>query len=448
LTIAAALTVAAVLTIVWFLLGAMFEDHIERLMEDDLNSRVLELAAGLTLDSSGQVMLAVEPSDPRYQRPAGGAYWRLSENGQTILRSLSLWDSDIVPSRPRRLSPTGVATEALGPNGSTVFLAERDVTLGEGSRTHVVRIAVGVDSAAVKGLQRSFARQATITLAVIGLALSLGTWIQSSFGLRPLKDVRAQLARVRAGEAQRMKGAFPAEIAPLVEDLNNLLKRQDDLVRRARERAGDLAHGLKTPLTILQLEARKVESHGDGETAAAMREQIAAMRRHIERELSRARTAGASAGGGLQVDAHRSVGRLIDIMQRMPGGEAIAWRNELPSDARLLMDPDDFGEIVGNLLDNARKHAKSAVRISAADEAGGRRIDFDDDGPGLSARDREAMLQRGSRASPATEGSGLGLSIVIEALQRYGLTLKLAESPLGGLRVSFHAPGAVPPSSA
>jgi signal transduction histidine kinase len=444
LTIAAALTVAAVLTIVWFLLGAMFEDHIERLMEEDLNSRLLEVASGLGLDANGEIVLSVDPSDPRYQRPAGGAYWRLSENGQTILRSLSLWDSDIVPSTSRHVTPTGVATEALGPNGSTVFLAERNVTLADATRTRVVRIAVALDSAAIKGLQRSFGRQAIITLAVIGLALSLGTWIQSSFGLRPLREVRAQLARVRAGEAQRMKGVFPTEVAPLVEDLNKLLERQEDLVRRARERAGDLAHGLKTPLTILQIEARKVENHGGVETAAAIREQIEAMRRHVERELSRARMSGASAGGGVQVDAHRTIGRLIGIMQRMPRGEAIDWRNDLPNDARLLMDPDDFGEIVGNLLDNARKHAKSAVRISEADGDGGRRrIDFDDDGPGLSARDCEAMLQRGNRASAATEGSGLGLSIVIEALERYGLTLEMAESPLGGLRVSFRAPGAV-----
>ena len=245
-----------------------------------------------------------------------------------------------------------------------------------------------------------------------------------------------------------MKGAFPAEVAPLVEDLNKLLERQEDLVRRARERAGDLAHGLKTPLTILQIEAGKVESHGGVETAAAMREQIEAMKGHVERELSRARMSGASAGGGAQVDAHRTVGRLIGIMQRMPRGEAIEWRNDLPADARLLMDPDDFGEIVGNLLDNARKHAKSVVRISAADEDGGRRIDFDDDGPGLSGRDREAMLQRGNQASAATEGSGLGLSIVIEALERYGLALTLTGSPLGGLRVSFRAPGRIAAASA
>ncbi len=446
LTLAAALTVASVLAIVWLLLGAIFENHIERLLEDDLQSRLLELAGSLTPDEQSHPMLASEPTDPRYQRPAGGAYWRVDEDGKTVLRSISLWDFDIRPSKRVHLSPTGVATEERGPNGSTVYLAEREVVLDGPDRPHTIRIAVALDTSNVERLRRSFERQVVLALGVIGAVLSFGTWIQSSFGLRPLKMVRDRLARVHSGADARLTGRFPSEIEPLVSDLNKLLARQEDLVRRAREPAGDLAHGLKTPLTILQIEARNAEQRGDAQTAASLREQISAMKRHVERELSRARMSGASAGGGAIVDAHDTVDRLIRMMQRMPGGDTIEWRNDLPDGARLGMDPDDFGEIAGNLLDNARKHARSVVWVSADMGAEGRQVRFDDDGLGISHEDRDRILRRGERATAEGEGSGLGLSIVAEALENYGLAPVIEDSPLGGCRIAFPALGWSEPS--
>ena len=157
---------------------------------------------------------------------------------------------------------------------------------------------------------------------------------------------------------------------------------------------------------------------------------------------------GASAGGGAIVDAHDTVDRLIRMMQRMPGGDAIEWRNDLPDGARLGMDPDDFGEIAGNLLDNARKHARSIVRVSADMGAEGRQLRFDDDGPGISHQDRDRILRRGERATAEGEGSGLGLSIVAEALENYGLAPVIEDSPLGGCRIAFPALGwSEPPES-
>ena len=364
LTCAAAVTSVAIIAIVWVLLGRMFEDHIERLTEDDLQSRMLEIASLLEIDDAGRPILVAEPADPRYQRPAGGAYWRIEEGGTTILRSGSLWDFDLTPPKHKHLSPTGIASEWGGPNGSIVYLAGRDVSLDGVGGTHELRVEVALDTSHVQRLRASFGRQTVIALGVIGLALSLGIWIQASFALRPLNAIREQLNRIHLGRDSRMNGQFPREIAPLVDDLNKLLARQEDLVRRARERAGDLAHGLKTPLAIIQGEARNAERRGDAKTAALLREQVAAMDRHVERGLRRARMSGAAAGGGALADARETVERLIRTVQRMPGGQSIDWLDELPAEARLRMDPDDFGEIVGNLLDNARKFAKSTVRVS------------------------------------------------------------------------------------
>jgi signal transduction histidine kinase len=441
LTLAAALTVVGVLAAVWVLLGLMFEDHIERLLEDDLQSRLLELAGSLAIDDDGRPALVSEPSDPRYQRPAGGAYWRVEEDGKTVLRSPSLWDFDFTPSQRLHLSPTGVALEVRGPKGSTVYLANREIVLEGAASAHRLRIAVALDTLAVERLRRSFAGQVVVALGVIAVVLSVGAWIQSSFGLRPLKEARERLDRVQRGDEARMTGRFPAEITPLVDDLNKLLARQEDLVRRARERAGDLAHGLKTPLTIIGIEANNAAKRGDVRAAASLRDQVEAMNRHVERELRRARMSGASAGGGAYVEARGTIDRIVRIMRPMPGADAIDWRNELPAAARLRMDPDDFGEIAGNLLDNARKHTRAAVRICLDVEAGTKAICFDDDGPGISPEDRERIIRRGERASAESEGSGLGLSIVLEALAQYGLALAIGESPLGGCRMSFPAVG-------
>ena len=437
LTIAAAATIVLALALVWLLLGFMFEDHLERLVEDDLRGRLVELAGSIGVDEAGKVTLDNEPTDPLYQRPAGGAYWRIEEHGKTILRSVSMWDFEFKPRTPQHLSPTGMATEMRGPNGSSVYLASRDVVLDGVGGPHHVRIAAAMDISPAELLQQSFRRQTTLALAFIAAALSIGTWVQWSFGLRPLARMRAQLARVHSGADSRLTGAFPTEIAPLVDDLNKLLDRQDNLVRRARQRAGDLAHGLKTPLTIMQIEAHNAERRGDLRAAATLSEQIGAMNRHVERELRRARMAGLAGGGASLVDARGTVDRLVRTVQRMPRSDTITWRNDLPRGVRLKMEPDDFGEVAGNLLDNARKHARSQVAISLSDVEGQTWICFDDDGLGIPEKERDRIVERGERATAGGEGFGLGLAIVMELLDHYGVSLRISKSPLGGCRAAF-----------
>jgi signal transduction histidine kinase len=437
----AALSIALTLTIAGLSLAYIFENHIERLIEQDLETRWLELADAFALDAEHAPILAKELTDPRYQLPASGAYWRVTENGITRLRSRSLWDQDIVPTKFVHLSPTGKAVEQLGPNGSTLYMMEREVTLDGADEPRTFRLAVALDTVAVSALRRSFTTQVAQALALIGVVLILGAWLQASFGLRPLKLLRNELALVNRGSKARLAGRFPDEVAPLVSDLNRLLARQEDLVRKARDRAGDLAHGLKTPLTILQGEARKCETRGEFDTAASLREQIALMRHHIDRELTRARTFGAAAAGGALADVRMTVDRLIGLLERMPRGEAISWENRLPIGLRLRMDPDDFGETIGNLLDNARKWSRSSVRVSARIGEGVASIIVDDDGPGIPPEVRGQIVRRGERAATGGEGAGLGLAIVMDVLGQYRSSLMIEDAPEGGCRVSFVAPG-------
>ena len=437
----AALSIAVTLTIAGFSFAYIFENQVEQLIEQSLETRWLELADAFALDTEHRPAITKQLADARYQRPASGAYWRVTENGITSLRSRSLWDQDIEPEKFVHLSPTGKAVEQRGPNGSTVYMMEREVTLDGSGQPRKFRLSVALDTAAVDALRRSFTSQVAQALALIGVVLISGAWIQASFGLRPLKLLRNELARVNRGSKARLAGRFPDEVAPLVNDLNRLLERQEDLVRKARDRAGDLAHGLKTPLTILQGEARKSEMRGEFDTAASLREQIALMRRHIDRELTRARTFGATAAGGALTDVRKTADRLIGLIGRLPGGATISWENRLPNGLRLRMDPDDFGETIGNLLDNARKWARSSVRVSARISEGVASIVVDDDGPGIPPEVRGQIVRRGERAAADGEGAGLGLAIVMDVLAQYGAELAIAEAPGGGCRVSFAAPG-------
>jgi signal transduction histidine kinase len=439
----AALSIAATLTVAGLSFGYIFEDHVERLVEQELEVRWRELAGAVALGADHQPMLTHDLTDPRYQLPGSGAYWRIAEGDTVWMRSRSLWDEDLGPTETVHLSPTGKAIERRGPNDSTVYMMEREVRFdGDGdSAPRVFRLAVALDTAPTDALRRSFVTDVAIALGLIGLVLFAGAWLQASVGLSPLRRLRGELALVHGGAKQRLTGSFPSEVAPLASDLNRLLDRQEQLVDKARERAGDLAHGFKTPLTILQGEARRLEARGELESGALLKQQVQSMRRHVDRELARARTVGATAGAGTLTDARRSVDRLIDLVGRMPRGDGIVWDNQVDAALRPRMDPDDFGEVMGNLLDNARKWAKTQVRVECETRAGAVQFIVDDDGPGAPEMVRATLPRRGEATSGEDdESTGLGLAIVADVLAQYGSTLALEDSPTGGCRARFAAP--------
>jgi signal transduction histidine kinase len=431
LLLLAALSLAATLTVAGLSFAYIFEDHIERLMEQDLEARWRELAGAVSLGPNGVPTLAEELADPRYRLPNSGAYWRVADDDAVLLRSRSLWDQDLEPTAALHYSPTGKAIERRGPNDATVYMMERVVRFDNNGAPRSFRLAVALDAAPISALRRSFGADVGVALALIGLVLFAGAWLQAIVGLAPLERLRDELALVRGGAKSRLAGRFPAEVAPLVSDLNALIARQEELVRKARKRAGDLAHGFKTPLTILSGEARRLESRGAPDAAALLGQQVDLMRRHVDRELARARTVGAAAAAGTLTDARRSIDRLINLVRRMPRGEAIVWENEIAEALRPRMDPDDFGEVMGNLLDNARKWAKSRVRVGWQANGVGGSIVVDDDGPGV------ATLKRDEAAGGDREGAGLGLAIVADVLGQYGSSLTIEPSPLGGCRARF-----------
>ncbi|MBV1701861.1 MAG: HAMP domain-containing histidine kinase [Hyphomicrobiales bacterium] len=430
------------LVISFAVLTNIFDRSIENVIKIELDSKIIEIIRLFRIDRDSQPVLTQNPSDPRYEIAFSGAYWLVFENNKSILRSRSLWDQDInIPDKAgieddSKLYLTG------GPNKSKVYLLERDISLGgpqssDHGKMRKFEIAVALDAGEVAHLRQAFQKDTAIALALIAVALLLGAVAQAGIGLQPLTELRHQLARIHNRAATRLNGSYPAEVAPLVEVVNQLLVRQDDLVSRARRRAGDLAHGLKTPLTILALEANALEKKGDFEAASALREQIGLMRNHIDRELARARTHGLAAAGGLATDAHRSISRLIGLFDRMPDADRLTWRNLVPETLRLNMDPDDFGEVMGNLLDNARKFAQSEIRIEAKRVQFRWKITVIDDGPGMPAASIHRWLERGQTTAAAGEGTGLGLAIVQDILEQYQTGIEVDPDTSAGNRISF-----------
>jgi signal transduction histidine kinase len=300
------------------------------------------------------------------------------------------------------------------------------VTLGNRSPPHVMRYIF---------------EHAGLVAAICAACLLAGL-LQVRRGWSPINQLRARLARLDTGSARRLDGEYPSEVAPLVGDLNALLDQREASVARARASAGDLAHGLKTPLAVLLQEAARADAAGHADLAGAIREQVDRMRRQVDYQLAQARvdaTRRARAGASTPVvEAAEALGRT---MRRLHAERGLTIDIDVAADVRVRVDREDLDEMLGNLLDNACKWGRRRVRVSAGRPGADVLVLIDDDGPGIAAEMRQAVFERGVRADEAAPGSGLGLAIVRDLASACGGDVTFAQSPLGGARVGLRLPG-------
>lgn len=258
--------------------------------------------------------------------------------------------------------------------------------------------------------------------------------------LLPFGRLRRQLVNLREGSGRRIEGRYPTEVQPLVNDLNSLLEHREQVVARALARAGDLAHGLKTPLAVLAHEADEAEATGQHQTAAAISGQVERMRRQVEYHLAQARAATPGNVPGARCQVLPAVEGLTRTLQRIYAGRGLQIEVDVPRELTIRGQQEDLEEMLGNLLDNACKWAKSRVKVQSVQEDGAVVLTVDDDGGGLPASMRERVLQRGVRADEAAPGSGLGLAIVRDLAELYQGSISLETSPIGGLRARLRLP--------
>jgi signal transduction histidine kinase len=280
-----------------------------------------------------------------------------------------------------------------------------------------------------------------IVLAVSGVVMMAGAW-QIRRSLAALTQLHTRLGAVHRGEDRQVSGRYPTEVQPLVDDLNSLLADREQRVRRALAKAGDLAHGLKTPLAVLSRDASRAEAAGQSELASSMADQVERMRRQIEYHLAHARAAASSADATARTPLGPSIDGLVRTLQHIHAERKLAFEVRVAAEHAVRCQREDVEEMLGNLLDNACKWGRRSVRIESSLAGPSVLITVDDDGPGLDPALAARVIERGVRADEATEGSGLGLAIVRDLANIYGGSIELTSSRLGGLRATLLLPAA------
>ncbi|MBX3484100.1 sensor histidine kinase [Phenylobacterium sp.] len=433
----AAVAVFVALAVAWLAMTWLFERHVERREAAELARTGDALAAALTIDAAGRPALDQTPLDPRALRAASGFYWQVS-TPRGVVRSPSLWD-EALPV-PAGASPSDWAADTTrGPFGRRLLRVARAVRAPGADAPAVIQ--VGVDARELAEARAQFGRELALFLAGLWAVLALAALAQVRLGLAPLAPLRDRLQRMRRNPAARLDADHPREVAPLVTAINALAEtRQADLAR-ARRRAGDLAHSLKTPLAALAAQSRLARDAGATEAADGLDGAIAAMAAALEAELARARAAAARDAAQDECSSPAAVvERLIAVLERTPAGERIVFAPEIDPALSVPVAADVLAEVLGALMENAARFARRQVRLTAAPSDQAVSLTVEDDGPGLDAERAEAALIRGGRLDEAGPGHGLGLAIVRDLVEATDGAVTLDRSPLGGLRVAVSWP--------
>jgi signal transduction histidine kinase len=400
-------------------LSFLFERHVKNWIDSELSSHIDQLIAAIDRDPDGKLIVKSAPADPRFNRPLSGLYWQAAfESSGNVIRSRSLWDSTIgIPAVTTDDDHTHHHRVA-GPSGQTIYVLEKRIELPARLGRERVRIAAAVNEADVDKAVLAFATSLTPFLLLLGALLAAAAWIQVLLGLKPLASIRDRIAAIRSGGAHRLGANFPEEVQPLTREIDTLLDARDRQIETARARAADLAHGLNTPIQVLIGGIAKLKSKGETSIAADLEAATETMQRHVERQLAKARLQ----ADGTRVASHARtiVDRVVNVVQKTPDGARSSWNIDVAGDLRLAIHPDDLAEAIGGLIENAARHARTKVVISAERKDGEVLLRISDDGPGIPQEHQADVLTRGRRLDQSRPGSGLGLAIVADIAEAWG----------------------------
>ena len=434
------------------LLASLFRQSVENNFDARLLVRLESLVATVDFNAQDKLIVTSDLGEARFDLPFSGWYWQISRaggagNGEPLLRSRSLWDEKLNISDVASLKHDDLKyAEINGPEGQRLRAIQRDIHLPDAPTALIFTVAGArgeVDSEI-----RSFNRTLYGSLGILGLGLITAVFIQARLVLRPLVRVRQSLANIRSGAVTRVDESVPAEIRPLAQELNKLLDHNAKVVERARTHVGNLAHALKTPLSVLANEAQA----NAGQVGETVGRQTELMRRQIDHHLVRARAAASGQVLGVRTPVGETLNDLARTLKRIYRDKPIEIFINCPSDITFRGERQDLEEMAGNLMDNAFKWAKSRIDVkvetiphfaapdSPEDASLRVRILVEDDGPGLNHQEREQVFARGERLDETVPGSGLGLAIVRDVARLYGGDVSLDASPLSGVRAVLELP--------
>ncbi len=451
LFVTAAAWTLLVLPITAIVLISVYRGGVERGFDARLNLYLTTLVTQSLTDNVTQLDSPPNLGEPLFNLPLSGWYWQikpLSEIDTENIQSNSLIDATFVLPSELGLEVGENQLRAgyvAGPENQQLRVVEREITLGDGQHAKKYSYAVAGDAFEIADEISRFQWMLSIALTLLGLGLVLATFFQVKFGLRPLRAIEKGLTSIRSGEAENLTGEFPAEIEPLQKELNALIQSNRNVVERARTHVGNLAHALKTPLSVITNEANV----NDPNFSRKVLEQAVTMREQIDHHLDRARMAARVGVISSVTEVNPVLQSLTHALQRIYEEKGIELQVSCPPGAKFQGEKHDLEEMLGNLLDNACKWANSrialVVKLSGESDKKALRYDqlmifVDDDGPGLEMNKREEAIIRGLRLDESKPGTGLGLSIVAELSHLYKGSFKLDESPLGGVRAELILP--------
>lgn len=434
LMLSAMAAIMGALLIAWLMMVMIFDRHIERMIEAEMRTIAAPLIADLSYDGVGTPVAESLPQDPEFELPGSGKYWQVTA-GEHKLRSRSLWDESLVEVA----SPGAkgwIDSRVDGPFGQRVLQTERWLSLNDSDTPILIQLAQSEKK--LVAARKQFAQDMAMFLLLLWLFLVASAWLQVHYGLKPLSTIRDELSRLQQNPQARISGPRPMEIAPLTDAINELAEMRERDLERARRRAADLAHSLKTPLSALRAVTRQVRDTGATPQADALDELIEATSAAVNAELAR-----------IRVNAVRRITRstscfpleiaerVVSVVSRSSVGSEIVFDVDIASDQSLPVATEDLIEILGALIENAAKYARRTVRVSMLSAHDSKILNIEDDGNGLDMNTERAFV-RGLRLDEAgSNHQGLGLSIVRELVEATGGKISLSHASLGGLRASL-----------
>ena len=435
------------LLVAGLIFSTLYTRTAEEALDQRLNVYMRALVADLVSSAEDKKFQLGQLGEPQFELPLSGWYWQITQLGEenpTVRASRSLFAYRLPPLADMGI-PAGLGASRQGystdPEGRRIRIVEREIEVDDYG---IFRVQVAANTSEVERQVWRFQITLIITFTILALGLAGTSFLQVQFGLRPLRALQDEVGAIRRGERDKIEGRFPDDLAPLAGELNLLIAANRDILERARTQVGNLAHALKTPLSVLLNEA-------SGETTSLsdkVRDQVNIMRDQVTWYLDRARAAARAAVVGASTPVEPVVNSLLRTFTKVYGERGIEFHGRISTGLRFRGEKQDLQELIGNLLDNAGKWAASRVEITgdnlpeAPDSRASIELFIDDDGPGLPVSQRAEALARGRRLDETKPGSGLGLAIVADLVAGHGGEIFLEESPLGGLRVRLRLPAA------